>query len=373
MNTIAILVEEVDKWGGIQTVVKEQYESFKNKYNTKVIVYKENLNDMIKNNYCLNSRKQGKSKIKQLFNLFKNGKKIAKYCKKNKIETLISHWENPNFTGLISKIFFNKKIKIICVVHNAKYFNSMYSKYICNILYPFAYKIVCVSNWVKDLLSKIVKSKNIITIFNPFDINGIKKKLEIPLEEIADEKIFENKKYTYINIWRLSEQKGQKNLIESFSRVFKENTNTQLIIIGEGELRKQLEKTIKDNKMEQHIHLLWLRKNIFPYLKKSDCFVFPSLREGLPTVLIEAIISKTPIIANDCKSWPREILEAWSNYDYPIKTKYWFLIEEWNTWQLEYIMKKIQKMTFKYNKNDIEKYSKKNILKQWNRLLWNKL
>jgi len=73
-------------------------------------------------------------------------------------------------------------------------------------------------------------------------------------------------------------------------------------------LRSKLEQLITDLELTDNVYLLEEQKNVFPFLKESDCFVLSSLWEGLPLVLIEALTMDLPIISVDCKTGPREVL-----------------------------------------------------------------
>ena len=88
----------------------------------------------------------------------------------------------------------------------------------------------------------------------------------------------------------------------------KKNPDAILIIIGEGELKKELESLIHSLDIKGRVFIINNTSNIFPYIKRADCFCFTSIYEGLPNVLIETISMGTPIIATDCISGPREIL-----------------------------------------------------------------
>lgn len=115
-------------------------------------------------------------------------------------------------------------------------------------------------------------------------------------------------KYVYLNIGRLSYAKGQWHLLKSFSICAKKNPDTILIIIGEGELKKDLELLINSLNIKDRVLILNNTSNIFPYIKRADCFCFTSIYEGLPNILIETISIGTPIVTTDCISGPREIL-----------------------------------------------------------------
>jgi glycosyltransferase involved in cell wall biosynthesis len=154
---------------------------------------------------------------------------------------------------------------------------------------------------VKNLTS--IGIKNIVHIYNGHDFRSYKKLAE---EDIAYH--FPNNKFIYLNIGRLTHAKGHWHLIKAFSISARRDKNIFLVIIGEGELEDELRHLIKILDIEDRVAILANASNIFPYLKRADCFTFTSLYEGLPNVLIEASSVGIPILSTDCISGPREIL-----------------------------------------------------------------
>ena len=103
----------------------------------------------------------------------------------------------------------------------------------------------------------------------------------------------------FIAVGRLIARKGHLDLLEAFEILQNQNSNVALWIVGEGEEFFKLEQRINYLGLSKSIKLLGNRKDIPALLAAADFFVFPSHYEGLPGALIEAMISKTPIIASD--------------------------------------------------------------------------
>lgn len=109
-----------------------------------------------------------------------------------------------------------------------------------------------------------------------------------------------DKECTYfITLGRLSIEKDQQKLINAFNRLHQVNSNVELLILGDGPLKNDLQRQISDLNLEGVVHLLGRVSNPFPLLKKSDCFVLSSNHEGQPMVLFEAMILNKPIISTD--------------------------------------------------------------------------
>ena len=95
-----------------------------------------------------------------------------------------------------------------------------------------------------------------------------------------------------INVARLHPMKGQRFLIQMMRQVVDRWPTVRLLIVGGGspELRAELGQIAADSGVEQHISFLGTRTDVSTLLKLADVFVFPSLSEGLPMAVIEAMI-----------------------------------------------------------------------------------
>ena len=122
-------------------------------------------------------------------------------------------------------------------------------------------------------------------------------------EEIGD---FERKDIpTFINIGRHDEkQKKISRIINATRRLNKEGYKFRVILVGKGSATRKYQNDCKNIK---NIKLLGAKKNPYPYLKKSDCFILSSQFEGYPVVLVEAMILNKPIITTDVSDVKKDI------------------------------------------------------------------
>jgi len=98
-------------------------------------------------------------------------------------------------------------------------------------------------------------------------------------------------------VGRLVVQKGHIYLIEASERIVKKYPDVKFLIIGEGELRSDLEKRVRDRQLDDNFIFLGSRDDVPDLLKVIDIFTLPSLFEGLPNVVLEAMASGKPIVA----------------------------------------------------------------------------
>ena len=156
----------------------------------------------------------------------------------------------------------------------------------------------------KSLISQnIFNSRSCDILYDPvLEIENLNIKKE---EKIL--KNLENKKFI-VNIGRLTRQKNQTFLIKGFNKILKQYPDMHLVILGEGELEKNLKKISKKLNIEDKIFFLGYEPNVYKYLSKAEFFILTSKWEDPGFVLLEAAISRVPIISANCPNGPNEIL-----------------------------------------------------------------
>lgn len=110
-------------------------------------------------------------------------------------------------------------------------------------------------------------------------------------------------------VGRLHPQKDFPTLLQAFRRV-RDVRPSRLIILGEGDLRRDLEAETVRLGLAEDVALPGFVANPWAWLAKADLFALSSVWEGLPTVVIEALAVGTAVVATDCPHGPREILDG---------------------------------------------------------------
>ncbi len=116
-----------------------------------------------------------------------------------------------------------------------------------------------------------------------------------------------------LSIGRLTEQKNFVLLIKAFHEIFKVYPNLKLIILGEGEEKRKIEKLIEELNLKDHVFLEGYKKNIFNYLHNCECYISSSLYEDPGFSLIESGFLNKFVIAADSNTGPSEILDNSNN------------------------------------------------------------
>lgn len=117
--------------------------------------------------------------------------------------------------------------------------------------------------------------------------------------------------YTVIgNLANLKPVKGQKLLIEAFAKIFKKVNKVKLVISGEGPEKENLLKLADNLNIKDSITIVNSYLNRFELLNLFDIFVFPSLAEGFPNAIIEAMVMGKPVIASNVGGIPEAVIDG---------------------------------------------------------------
>jgi glycosyltransferase involved in cell wall biosynthesis len=114
-----------------------------------------------------------------------------------------------------------------------------------------------------------------------------------------------------VSVGNLSPRKSHVTLVEALARLRQQRGDEglpwRLVIVGEGPERPKLEQMIREAGLEQRVHLVGGRTDIPDIQAAADVFVLPSLWEGLPLVILEAMISGNPVIASNVSGIPEAV------------------------------------------------------------------
>jgi len=108
---------------------------------------------------------------------------------------------------------------------------------------------------------------------------------------------------------RLTKQKNYKYLIIEYSKFLKHSNDFDLVILGDGEEKKNLSDLINKLNLEDRVHLIGRVSNVYDYMQNSDIFVLSSLWEELGFVIVEAAFKNLFVISSNCPNGPKDFIE----------------------------------------------------------------
>lgn len=257
--------------------------------------------------------RQGRFTLGWLAEVIKARKTINHYLIKEAFDVVHTHLMGPDIDFLNASLKAKTRVRVH-TIHNVyrQFASKKLLDRIKNIRRRIAYSkydhIFAVSDEVKNwaIKSKIVSSDHITTIQNGIDLS--RSHTQITKDKLRKNYGFNKDEIIAINIGSLTEQKNQKILINAMKILTGKGTNIRLLIAGKGPLRSSIVDKISALELESSVELLGCREDIPALLKASDLFIFPSLWEGLPVVLLEALACGIPVVASDIPAH-RKILQ----------------------------------------------------------------
>jgi len=251
-----------------------------------------------------------------LVKFLKGVREVASSLNSSRVDVIHSHFQ----VGSIAALLLQKELSARAVVrtdHIALEWGPTLPGFICRQIFtkwvfPFAFDAeAAVSRAIKRQLDSRpgarVRNTGSVFIPNGIALDRFSNVASFPIDELKELGVLPRK--TIIgSVGRLTRQKGYRYLLDALPTVLAAEPDTSVIIVGDGELREDLQNRAAQLGLAEHVYFLGPRQDVESLLKTMDLFVLPSLWEGLPTVIMEAMASEVPVIATDI-SGTRELIE----------------------------------------------------------------
>ncbi len=241
--------------------------------------------------------------------------KLTHYLRINRPDILISGHTGLNVLASVAVWLSGNRIKHIITEHSPISRNISSMSCLKRTLLPTAVRIayrrrhciVAVSNDVRsDLMMLSGLSENQISVIhNPVLNDDFSRKVN----EHVDHQWFRDNIPVILGVGRLTPQKDFGTLIRAFALVRSE-VPARLVILGEGDERKNLEALVADLGLQDSVELLGYVPNPYPYMAAATVFVLSSIFEGFGNVIVEALAAGTPVVSTDCEGGPKDILDC---------------------------------------------------------------
>ena len=297
IKNIIVLYPSFEKGGATLNLINFVNQCVKKKINTYLIsnVNKsEKRNFFLKNVVIINNKKFKNSNYNRFLTSVNSIFFLIFLFKKIRSKNLIVVSFQSHILPIILCKLFNRKIIIRNsedILSATKYADNKISAYLIFLLKAFIYNF---SNGIITNSLKAKKSLDLITFKNKT------KMIYNPYLKY----IFSNKKHkrknVILSVGRLCKQKNQKIIIKAFSLFLKKFPNYKLLLIGHGKDELILKRLCIELKISKKVVFKgWVSKPAI-YYKSSKILIFPSLYEGLPNTLIEAVNFNLPCISSRC-------------------------------------------------------------------------
>lgn len=235
--------------------------------------------------------------------------KLIKVMRENRVDIVHTHLWTADFWGRIAAKLAGIPI-IISTAHNIDAWKPKIFLIADKILSHFSDKIIAVSNTVKSFYVKNAKipASKIKMIYNGIDVDKFNIDIDrnIKRRELG---LGIDKKVIAV-IGRLVEQKGHIYFLDCLKKLSDRYTNIQALIVGDGPLKGKLEKQSMELGLDGEIIFTGVRKDIPEILKIIDILIIPSLYEGLPTIMLEAMASRVAVVSTNVGGNPEVVVDG---------------------------------------------------------------
>ena len=218
---------------------------------------------------------------------------------------LLAIWGNRQAENK-TRVVISERTSLSTEIRTSRRWRWRYAAPLVGRLYRAADAITSVSNGVSDDLAWTtgLPRDSIKTIYNPVARPEIYEKAALH----PDHPWFvEGAPPVVLAAGRLTEQKQFPVLLEAFARMRKK-FDARLLVLGEGRDRSMLTQRVSELGLEESVSLPGFSDDLYAYMAHASVFVLSSAWEGLPGVLIEALVCGCPVVSTDCPSGPREVL-----------------------------------------------------------------
>lgn len=222
-----------------------------------------------------------------------------------------THGYKPSVIGLFLKTI--RKVPWIAFAHGYTDDDAKVRIYnrLDTVLLRYADRVVAVSNSMRELLMRKGINPSKITVVP----NAIDKDALTP--DVCKSAVLRSLRVDSVSpvigvVGRLGPEKGQLLFLRAFQRVLQDIVNVKALIIGDGPDRRALERFCLENHIEESVRFVGHVQNIANYYQLLDLMVIPSISEGLPNALLEAMSFRVPVIATAVGGIP-EVIDDGSN------------------------------------------------------------
>lgn len=238
---------------------------------------------------------------------------LVRYLRRARPNSLLSALSHANIVAIIARQLAHVKTRLVVSERNSlaglKHDkNLVVLQYLMRFLYPRADGVVTVSQGIaSELVEHLMVPETLIkAIPNPMELDMIR-------EQAGDQPdhpwLAPGEPPVILAVGRLSPQKDYPTMIEAFARLRKER-NVRLMILGEGNLRAELEQRVGDMGLADCVQLPGFSSNPFGWMAACSVYVMSSLHEGFPNSLVQAMACGARVVSTDCPTGPDEILEG---------------------------------------------------------------
>lgn len=246
--------------------------------------------------------------------------KLYKELKNKNFEAVCDFTGNYAALPLLTAKFAGIDKRLVFFRGSTRHFKEttlrlVYDKLMNKLLYRSATKILSNSKAALDYFYPKKSTKN--PDFFEVVYNGINASTFLNTQaDLRQELGIPSQAFVIGHVGRVAPAKNHKTIMEVAMKMAKENANVYFVLCGD-HTREEFDSVIKNEKFDKQILLLGVRRDVIKVLNTLDCFYFPSITEGQPNALIEAMVAGVPFVASDIDPIKEAVPEAFYDFLVP--------------------------------------------------------
>lgn len=237
---------------------------------------------------------------------------LVRYFRRDDPDVVFSAGDHLNAIVLLAALIAGSKAKISCssrvtpfdTYSNVPFSKGWILKLVMRAVMHKADALTCVSRDMVDQYRLVFRSSPHRSVYNIVDDAHSRRLMN---ESVDDPWLLQKQGPILVAAGSLEPWKGLSDLIVAMTHV-PESRMAKLIILGDGSLRGELQALIAELGLEGRVKLVGYVDNPLKYFRHADVFVLSSRVEGLPNVLVEAMMCGCTPVSTDCPTGPREVL-----------------------------------------------------------------
>lgn len=229
---------------------------------------------------------------------------LVRYLRSTRPHVFMSTMNYANIVAILAWRLAMRPCRLVVREANVVREGDRWMRLLMRWVYPHADCVIALSPEISDSVRQagIQVADSILEIGNPGVFRALNRMPETPAF------LPEPRAPFICAVGSFGHQKGFDILLAAFARLADPALN--LVLLGEGPLRWQLEEQCRALDIERRVHMPGFIKGSYDVISQAELFVLSSRWEGFPNVLLEALSTGTPVVAADCAGAPRSMLEG---------------------------------------------------------------
>jgi len=234
-------------------------------------------------------------------NFYRRFRKLRKIWKEERPDVAVSFIGKNNFMTIATAAFLPVSVAVSVRGEPTEEYYNKVMRLIAKHLFAFADGIIFQTEDAKAFFPQKAQKKSVI-LPNPLDVACMRPRYEGVRED------------TIVSVGRVDENKNHKMIIDAFIANHDKYPKMHLVIYGNGDKRQSLLQYIKEQHMEDYIHMPGNVSNVPDHIERARIFILASDTEGMPNALLEAMALGLAVISTDCPcGGPRTVIRHGEN------------------------------------------------------------